>query len=401
MTVLIAIHVVQNHAPSNLNRDDTGTPKTCMFGGFPRARVSSQCLKRTIRQSEFFQRLMEELDVKSFRTRQLPDLIFSGLVAQGVPKEKARSIAERMQSVGKSDKSDGKNDSEGDDKESTKPKKKEKEPTKEEKRIETKQVMFVSDKEIQKIIDVFKKNIDGWIGKVKKDFQKDLAKEVKDIKTSHVTPDMSLFGRMVTSDVFADIEASMQVANAISTNAIETELDFFTAVDDLLPKDASGAGMVGEIEFNSACFYKYFSLDTDEFLQNMANGEKDLTKYKGILKKTVEAFLKAVIYVSPSGKQNTFAAHQLPDAIYVEVKDHKIPVSHANAFVKPCTPIGMNDLVTVTIDRFKEHVEMVASKFNVPVKNAFWFTTRDVAIKDAEPCDTVNALIDGVTKVLA
>src|SRR6266545_2919488 len=68
--MLIELHLLQNFAPSNLNRDDTGSPKDCEFGGFRRARISSQCIKRAIRDCFREQALVPDEDL-SVRTKRL------------------------------------------------------------------------------------------------------------------------------------------------------------------------------------------------------------------------------------------------------------------------------------------------------------------------------------------
>ena len=81
--MLYEIHIIKNYPPTNLNRDNTGAPKTCMFGGVLRGRISSQCLKRSWRTSELFRRAIGESHL-GIRTRQLPQLVVDELRARGV-----------------------------------------------------------------------------------------------------------------------------------------------------------------------------------------------------------------------------------------------------------------------------------------------------------------------------
>ena len=151
----------------------------------------------------------------------------------------------------------------------------------------------------------------------------------------------------------------MQVAHALSTHRMEHEFDYYTAVDDLRDPfesdDDRGAAMIGDIEFTSACYYKYFSIDLDGFVDNLV-GEgavrpEERARARELAEKTTLAFLEAAVFTSPSGKQNTFAAHQLPDAILVELRDRKVPVSYANAFVNPVTA-GRGGLGSAVHQRF-------------------------------------------------
>lgn len=381
--MLIEFHIIQNHAPSNLNRDDTGSPKSCIFGGVRRSRISSQCLKRSIRQSQIFKNGTEDLG-KSYRTRKLPELVKKELITTGVSEEYALSAALILSGIGKKKKSES-----GE--------------------VITPQIMFFSDKEIQNIVDILREEINSSdsvesFSKMKND---ELVKIISKRKIQPITPDMALFGRMITSNAFTRIDASIQVAHAISTHKIESEFDYFTAVDDLAATggnmEEQGAGMIGDVEFNSACYYKYFSLDTNGFKDNIINNDENL-KDKGIeiLKKTALAFLEAAVKVTPTGKQNTFAAHQLPEAILVEIKDENIPVSYANAFVKPCRPHGDVDLLEDSIEKFVAYTNLVNRKYALKPKTRLWFTLRDVnernIINDSTVCETLDDVLNGLGK---
>lgn len=149
----------------------------------------------------------------------------------------------------------------------------------------------------------------------------------------------------------------MQVAHAISTHAVVNEVDYFTAVDDL-GKAGGGAGHVDEAMFNSACFYKYFCLDWDQLVDNLAGHEPDPDKDAEGHKKwedeikphadrlaaaTLGHFLRAAALTTPSGKQNSFASNCEPCGILVEIKESKTPTSYANAFAEPVERIGKPD----------------------------------------------------------
>ncbi|MHA1253497.1 MAG: type I-E CRISPR-associated protein Cas7/Cse4/CasC [Candidatus Helarchaeota archaeon] len=384
--MLIEFHMIQNHAPSNLNRDDTGSPKSCFFGDYPRARISSQCLKRTIRKSEFFQELNKKYG-KSYRTRKLPELIYKRLIENGIEENEALIIADRFKKLGKK---------------SSSSKSTEKSKQIDKSDLSTQQIMFFSDKEIQNIVDLLLNELkDKTADKID---MKKIEKKLGSKSLQPITPDIALFGRMVTSDAFLDIEASIQVAHAISTNKLDREFDFFTAVDDFAVAGSlqeQGAGMVGDIEFNSACYYKYFSLDATSFLENMTGKNKEFSEDEiTLLTDVIKAFLKAAVYVTPTGKQNTFAAHQLPDLILVEVKPKKIPISYANAFLKPARPTANQDIIDVSISKLCDYISTISKKFNVPVLNRLWFCTRDISLEGTDPCENIDELESKLAKLV-
>ena len=352
--MLIEIHILQNHSPSNLNRDDTGSPKECTFGGVKRARISSQCLKRSIRRSSVFQEEME--GYLATRTRRLPELVRDNLIQEGISPELAEVAAKKASGFGTKE-----------GKEQAKP--------------ETAQTMLLTDGDITAVTEVLLDAVRtaGTPEKLKKFQASSLQAEARLKVYRPITVDIALFGRMITSEAFRDVEASAQVAHALSTHKVDHEFDYFTAVDDLQgskeEEEDAGADMIGDVEFNSACYYKYASIDVPGLIVNLT-GEKAFRREvtaeekslaADVAARAVGAFLRAAIMTTPTGKQNSFAAHQLPAAVLVEVRPSHSPVSYANAFVKPVWAGRADgaDLVSKSLDEFKGHVEALTAGFNL------------------------------------
>ena len=137
--------------------------------------------------------------------------------------------------------------------------------------------------------------------------------------------DVALFGRMLADMPEKNQYAACQVAHAISTHSVEREFDFYTAVDDLKPEDTAGADMMGTIEFNSACFYRYAVVDWEKLVANLQDDTE-------LASKGLRAFLEAFVVAEPTGKQNTFAAHNPPEFVAVSVRRNTAPRNLANAF---------------------------------------------------------------------
>jgi CRISPR system Cascade subunit CasC len=355
--MLIEIHMLQNHAPSNLNRDDTGSPKAAVFGGVPRARISSQCIKRSIRRSQIF---AEELGGRlATRTRRLPELVRQRLIARGVSEDLAEIAARKASGFGNRDGN-------------------------EQKAVEgeypTAQTMFLTDSDIEAVSELMMQIIEET-GRDPKALDKVKPAELQKHERlagqfRPITVDIALFGRMITSDAFRDVDAAMQVAHAISTHRVEQEYDYFTAVDDLRDSagsDDAGADMIGDVEFNSACYYKYFSVDVDALVSNLTGEaifprkatEDELRDARSAAADAVAAFLRAAALVTPSGKQNTFAAHQPPSLFLVEVRQTKTPISYANAFATPVRPVEGRGLIGQSIVRLSDHVNRLTTAFNL------------------------------------
>jgi CRISPR system Cascade subunit CasC len=337
--MFIELHLLQNFAPSCLNRDDTNTPKDCEFGGQRRARISSQCSKRSFRRYFRAQDLLPR-EYLADRSKRLIGKVVQLLIDKGRPAERAVELVKgALASV-----------------RLTAPEKN-----------ETQYLLFLGQQEIAALANVVHTNWDelGAVaapvsdaapsegekkGKPKTAKQKkaeakeavpaEVVKQVKAIFNGGKAADVALFGRMLADQADLNVDAACQVAHALSTNRINIEMDFFTAVDDLKEKreaQDAGAGMLGTVEFNSACFYRYANLDIDQLTKNL-QGDAQLAR------KTVEAFLSASIHAIPTGKQNTFAAHNPPSLVFAVVRERGL-FSLANAFEKPVRPDREGSLV--------------------------------------------------------
>lgn len=375
--MLYEIHMLKNYPPTNLNRDDTGAPKTCLFGGAMRGRISSQCLKRSWRTSPSFRAEIGD-DNLGIRTRKLPVLVAEKLVEMGVSQEFADAVQPRLTGIGNKE---GKETKDGN---------------------ATAQVIFYANEDIEAVAKTVKAMLENC--KTVKDVQKLKGKDIQAAITGAdvrpVTLDIALFGRMVTSDAFRDVEASMQVAHAISTNKVSVESDFFTAMDDVLSSSTLediGAGMLGDVDFNSSCYYVYVSLDTDALAENL----KYAQNAEEIVRRAIPALLRAMAFTDPSGKQNSFAGHVLPSVVMVECKEKKIPTSMVNAFVEPVGKSG--DLVALSARKLADEVDMTARNFGLEVKERLWFCVDKYDIKPetaTKICATFPELVESVSASL-
>jgi len=347
--MLIEIHAIQNHSPANLNRDDLGAPKTCYFGGLLRSRISSQCIKRSIRMSEEFKQLLggvrtrrlaqevtkSSTDPKEFE-RAMQILKLCGIA----PKEKKKKKGGEDDDIKNDDKSAG--------------------------------LVYVSKKAISEMSTLFKE----------KKSDSETAKKFAELIAKHTdVPDMALFGRMLEPKKPKDeeggkkskeggvwkgldltVEASLQVAHAISTHEARPEVDYFVAADDVKGEDA-GAGYVDEAMFASACFYKYFSIHWETLVENLKDNKK-------LAAHTVGAFIRGAALTNPTGKQNSFAAHNPPDGMLIEIKN--TPISYANAFAKPVNQSD-RDIISQSIAQLGQYIHDMDSGYGKPTKR-FWFS---------------------------
>ena len=191
---------------------------------------------------------------------------------------------------------------------------------------------------------------------------------------------------MTTSEAFKDVEAAAQVAHALSTHVVEQEFDYYTAIDDLKLDGEPGADMIGDVEFNSCTYYKYLNVHWDGLLENLGGSEQ-----VAVARQVVAALLRAAAMAQPTGKQNTFAAFCLPDFILVEVSDKNVPVSYANAFMKPARAYGSKTLMDVSVEQLDQHVRRLSKAYSLKAKRAY-LTVEDHAFMGLAPEESIDAL---------
>lgn len=380
--MLYEIHMLKNYPPVNLNRDESGAPKSCMFAGTTRGRVSSQCLKRSWRTSSVLSEAIgaEHLGI---RTRKLPQLVAERLTELGVSQEYIDAVFQKISGFGNKD---GKENKDG---------------------SYTAQIIFYAPEDIQAVADAVHDMIKDCasVKEVKALKAKDLQDAVKGADVRPITLDMALFGRMVTSNAFRDVEAAMQVAHAISTNKLNMESDYFTAMDDLLSgatMEETGSAMIGDTDYNASCYYLYASLDTDILRDNLKYTEDA----DALIRTAIPALIRTMALTNPSGKQNSFAGNVLPSAILIECKEEKVPVSMVNAFVRPIKPEPANDydLVKGSIQALVHQADTIQNSFGLQVKQRMWFCPMDASITPAcetTVCKTLSELLEQVADTLA
>ncbi|MFG6303149.1 type I-E CRISPR-associated protein Cas7/Cse4/CasC [Corynebacterium sp. HMSC078A10] len=312
MSLVIDIHALQTLPPSLINRDDTGAPKSAIFGGVPRQRVSSQSWKRAIR--NYFEKNVDPEFVGD-RSKRLPEKI-AKLVENhdGWDSERAiKQVSDLFKAAGISTEVDSKRikeleKSDAEDKE---------ELIKEASYPRTKYLIFLSPQQIDRAVRAI---VDADGEKIKK-------AEAKEILDTQHSVDMAMFGRMIADDAAFNVDAAVQVAHALGIHSSAPEFDYFTAVDDLAEDgEETGAGMIGTVQMMSSTLYRFATVNVAGLKENLDSEENA----KQAAVQFVDAFIKSM----PTGKINTFANHTLPELVYVTVRDTR-PVSLVTAFEEP------------------------------------------------------------------
>ena len=345
--LFLDIHAIQTLPPSNINRDDTGSPKTAQYGGVKRARVSSQSWKRAMRTYFYEQSEQENVGV---RTKEIVSFVARKIIEIDPSKEdEALSLAEKViNSAGVKTKD-----------------------------AKARALFFLGDKQAR---DLANAAIDG---------NSDI-KYLQKILKDNPAVDIALFGRMVADDPSLNEDASSQVSHAISTHSVDTEFDFFTAVDDLAPEENAGAGMLGTVEFNSSTLYRYANVAIHDFYRQL--------KDKDALINTSKLFIKSFANSLPTGKVNTFANQTLPQFLMVSLREDR-PVNLVSAFEDP---IKSNDgYIEKSARALLDESSKVEKIVDKPLKTfVLDLNNYDFNYKDIENEDSLNKLIDDLGSFL-
>lgn len=319
MTTFLQFHVLMGYGPSNPNRDDLGKPKQAKIGGYNRLRISSQSLKRALRESSFFAFSMK--DNLGTRTKKIRDALKDRGITNGVDAVLADTAAESIAAVfGKI----------GDDGKAT-------------------TLAFISPEEWKNAELAFDRLVAG-----ENIPNADLKKMI--LCRADGAVDIAMFGRMLADDADYNRDAAVQVSHAFTTHVAQAEDDFFTAVDDLNKREETGAGHMGDHEFGSGIFYTYICVNCDLLIENLG-GDKELAA------KAVEALASALPQTTPGGKQNSFAHH--PRAHYVLVESGKAaPHNLDAAFYEPVREQPLLTKSIVSLKRTRDLFERAYGKRN-------------------------------------
>jgi CRISPR system Cascade subunit CasC len=316
----LQLHLLTFYPPANLNRDDTGRPKTATVGGVPRLRISSQALKRAWRASEAMQAALK--GHMGHRTQRFGTLIEQHLMTRGVPEAKAREAVLKVLPFFGKPKSDP------------------------DKALFTEQLAFISPEEMDAAYILAERLAGGETEAIKAD---DL------LRRTDTAADIAMFGRMLADNPGFNREAAVQVAHAITTHRALVEDDYYTAVDDLkTAAEDAGAGFVGEQGFGSGVFYLYLCADLGLLLRNLG-GDSPLAGT------ACGALAEAAATVAPSGKQNSFAARARAEYVLAERGDAQ-PRTLAGAFIPAVEDRG--DVLAQSIGKLREFREQLATAYD-------------------------------------
>lgn len=337
----LELHILQSFPVACLNRDDLNSPKTAIFGGVQRARVSSQSWKRAIR--EYAQENSDRFNGQ--RTRLIIEPLRAALISEGVAEsealDQAKKLADAISNLDAKAEKNGKQ--------------------------QVKTLFFTTPAEIQALAHEFKNT-----GDTKKAIKAVGSEVLKD------AADIALFGRMVANDHSLTLEGVGMFAHALSTHKVDNEIDFFAAVDDLQPKEESGAGMTGTLEFNSATYYRFAALNLDmlrdkDHLVILSPEER---------KQVVRTFVEASLLAVPGARKNSMNAATLPGYVLGVVRNSGHPVQLVNAFEKPVRAYGGKGLFETSLEAMNTEREKLNAIWGLNKKELFSGAIPDMNLAD-------------------
>jgi CRISPR system Cascade subunit CasC len=319
----LELHILQSVPVSCLNRDDLNSPKTAIFGGIQRARVSSQSWKRAIRD------MAKELYPEGFqgeRTRLIMETLKNQLLKEGKNEEESTNGAKEI--AGTMNKIDS------------------------DTRVKT--MFFTTQKELEAMAKEYVATNDAKKA-IKAGGGKDLIKDAADI---------GLFGRMVADGPDLNLEGAAMFSHALSTHKADNEIDFFTAVDDLQKTGDLGAGMMGTLEFNSATYYRFAALNlellgSESHLGGMTADDR---------KKVVSTFIKSTLMAMPIARKNSMNGNTLPGYVICVIREKGHPIQLMNAFENPIRPEKGKGVFEISTERLKQEYDSLKNTWDLDEK---------------------------------
>ena len=311
----LQIHSLHGYSAALLNRDDSGLAKRITYGGKIRTRISSQCLKRHWRVADSDYAL-QKIDgvTASVRSREtVTKRVIGPLEGAGHDSDAIKAISTAFQTAVYGDKGDKRS---------------------------SRQPLLLGEPEIAYLAEEAQEIARNHGGDAKAagaaaaEWVKNSKANMRVLRDNCAMPGgiaAALFGRMVTSDVEANIDAAVHVAHAFTVHAEESESDYFTVVDDLQRvEDDTGADHIGETELTSGLFYGYVVLDRGTLLDNLGGDAE-------IAGEVAARLVRLIATVSPGAKLGPTAPYGYASWMLVEAGDRQ-PRSLAEAFREPCRP---------------------------------------------------------------
>jgi CRISPR system Cascade subunit CasC len=383
----VQIHTLHSYPGTLLNRDDAGLAKRLPFGGVERLRISSQCLKRHWRVADDAHALAKidpSIGVSTRSRRIWKVLIREPLVKEGLSAAAVDAVLAGMQVelYGESKKV-----------------KAAKTGKEQEIDLERDELVVLGRPEIDYLTDEARRIVTLY-GEDAKAVATELKALRKNFHALRVGAgiDAAMFGRFVSGDRDARVDAAVHVAHALSVHEQASEPDYFTAVDDLQAEEqGAGAGHLNTADLTSGVYYGYVVVDVPLLISNLEGCDR--RDWQGadrnLAARTVEHLLHLIAKVTPGAKKGSTAPYDWASLVLVEAGDEQ-PRTLANAFLDPVRrpPYEVNAAKALSA-----HVEAIDGMYGTTARR--WVASRidGAAVPTAEPA-TLPALAAALAQVI-
>jgi CRISPR system Cascade subunit CasC len=375
----IQIHTLTSWAGALLNRDENGMGKRLPYGGAVRGRVSSQCKKRhwrTADDARSIRSLGEDIGAAGVRSREIVERMIREPLLEGNDPEVVDAVCTAIveKVYGESGGTD----------------------------VSKRQALILGPVEIDWLISEGRSIIEG-AGDPKqaiaaaKAWAKDKNRNIGALVGNSTLPsglDAALFGRMVTADRRANMDAAVMVNHSITVHGEQSELDYFSVVDDLTP---SAAG-VFDAEINSGLYYGYVVIDVAQLVANTTGvrtsewtGEVD----RDLAARVAENLIHLIGTITPGAKKGSTAPFSFASMMLVEAGQRQ-PTTLDGAFMDPLQltdrsglPIGRR-AVDALADRMSSFDEMYG---DVPVRMSASARGFEIAGVERRPIPDLGAWV--------
>lgn len=308
--MFLQVHTLVSYPASLLNRDDAGLAKRIPFGDATRLRVSSQCLKRHWREdlARLLPELPDGLRTRSLFTRTVLPRLVQGGISQPVAEKLVEALAKAVIDGGVKDGGD------------------------------LSQPVLFGLREADYFVDMLLsagRESDPAASLASRLKSKEERQNIEAMSKSASGLTAALFGRFVTSDLLARVDAPVHVAHAFTVHGAFTEMDYFTVVDDLNRDDETGAAHANQAELGAGLYYSYVAVDLPLLVSNLSGVEANAWKAESadVPRKVLESLTRTIATCSPGAKLGSTAPHSRADLVLLEVGDQQ-PRTLANAFLE-------------------------------------------------------------------
>lgn len=373
--MFLQVHTLTSYPASLLNRDDAGLAKRIPFGNASRLRVSSQCQKRHWRDelALVLPELPDGLRTRSFFTRAVLPRLLAGGIAQDRAEALVQALAKGAIDGGVKDNG------------------------------ELSQPVLFGLREADYFVDmlaqVHQQNtgtdeaVKALTARLKSADEK---KNLAAMRAAAAGLTGTLFGRFVTSDLLARVDAPVHVAHAFTVHAAASEMDYFTVVDDLHRSDETGAAHANQAELGAGLYYGYVVVDVPLLVSNLYGCDRSawLEQSPELARKVLTQLIQVIATKSPGAKLGATAPHSRAELVLLE-SGREQPRTLANAYLQALQFRNSQAPMHQACDRMGQHLAQMDGMYGAGTRRQL-ATFHPVSAFEGLSAQPLHSAIDAV-----